>query len=61
METYIVHFVGKSGTSFKVGEYKTRKAIRRAQERYDLEYGAYLGLTILEKSTLKEVSIWEVH
>jgi hypothetical protein len=58
---YIVHFVSSvTGTSFKVGTYKSKKAIRNAQEKYSLQYGAHLGLTILEKETLKEFHIWEI-
>lgn len=60
MNTYIVHFIGKTGTSFKVGEYKSKKAIRKAQTRYDNEYGAYLAVKVLEKDTLQEVSLWSV-
>lgn len=58
---YIVHFIASvSGTSFKVGTYKSKKAIRNAQQKYELQYGACLGMKILEKETLNEVSIWEV-
>ena len=60
MKIYIVHFVGMTGTSFKVGEYKSKKAIRRAQDRYDNEYGSYLSLRILDKETLQEVCMHEV-
>lgn len=60
MKTYIVHFVGMSGTSFKVAEYKSKKAIRRAQDRYDNEYGSCLSLRILDKETLQEVRLSEV-
>lgn len=60
MKTYIVHFVGKMGTSFKVGTYKSKKAIRRAQDRYEMEYGACLSTKILDKDSLQEVNIWEV-
>ena len=61
MTSCIVHFVsGITGTSFKVGDYKSKKAIRNARERYDLQYGAYLSLRILDKETLQEVSLMEV-
>lgn len=60
-KTYIVHFVsGITHTSFKVGEYKSKKAIRMAETRYSNEYGAYLSLRILDKETLQEVSLYEV-
>lgn len=58
---YIVHFVASvSGVSFKVGTYKTKKAIRNAQQKYELQYGACLGMKILDKATLNEVSIWNI-
>lgn len=60
MKTYIVHFIGKMGTSFKVGEYKTKKAIRRARDRYDNEYGAYLGVRVYDKETMIEVHFTQV-
>lgn len=61
MNTYIVHFIASvSGTSFKSGEYKTKKAIRRAKDRYEMEYGACLGMKILDKATLNEVGIYQV-
>lgn len=60
-KTYLVHFVsGITHVTFKVGEYKSRKAIRKAQTRYDNEYGAYLSLRIIDKTTLQQVSIHEV-
>lgn len=60
-KSYIVHFIASvSGISFKVKEYKSRKAIRRAQDRYELEYGACLAIRILDKETLNEVRIQEI-
>lgn len=60
-KTYIVHFIASvSGTSFKVREYKTKKSIRRALDKYELEYGACLGTKILDKETLQEVQMYQV-
>lgn len=55
-----VEFVSQiSGNVFKKGSYKNKKAIRRANERYDMEYGAYLSARIKDESG-KEVSIWAI-
>ena len=57
---YKVEFVSQiSGNVIYKGSYKTKKAIRRANEKHDMEYGAYLSARIKDESG-KEVSIWQV-
>ena len=55
-----VEFVSPiSGNVIYSGQYQNKKAIRRANERFDMEYGAYLSARIKDASG-KEVSIWAV-
>lgn len=46
-----------SGNTFKKGSYANKKAIRRANERFDMEFGGYLTAKITDASG-KEFSIW---
>lgn len=57
---YQVEFVsGITNQTFKTGVYQSKKRIRSAKERFDLEYGAYLSLRIKDEAG-NQVQIWDV-
>lgn len=60
MKTFKVEFVSPiSGNVIYKGSYRNKKSIRRANERFDMEFGGYLSAKIKDE-TGKEVSIWQV-